>query len=166
MAKVARAALVDAAQELNKKLKIDPPIDVKLSTGELSGLVDEAGALLREDDEISAETQAVIDALAGNGGDAEGEKGGDEDGEVKTAAKRTSAKTAAAPKEPKEPKDSVAGRIEAALLKGGTVEAIASKLSVPKSAVKAVHKHRTNPARRVKFVDASEGDIVKISRAA
>jgi hypothetical protein len=63
---VARAALVDAAADLNKVLLLDPEIDVKLGVGELRENVVEAARLVSEGDALATSTRAVLAELDGS----------------------------------------------------------------------------------------------------
>jgi hypothetical protein len=66
MVAVSRAALVDAAKNLNQALGLDPEIDVKLGAGELREQVVEAAMVLNEEkdfDKISAITRGVVSAM-------------------------------------------------------------------------------------------------------
>ena len=58
-----REQIVDAATELNEVLGLDPEIDVKLSTADLKGKIVEASELIGPGDDISKETQEVLNAL-------------------------------------------------------------------------------------------------------
>lgn len=56
-----RAQLLATAEELNKKLGIDPPIDTKGSRSELKANVRDASALVAPSDKLSKETKAIVD---------------------------------------------------------------------------------------------------------
>jgi hypothetical protein len=68
MQTIARAALVDAASDINKVLDLDPAIDVKLGVKELRASIAEAANLLTDKDAISDATRSVVDALKSNSG--------------------------------------------------------------------------------------------------
>lgn len=58
-----RTELVEAAQDLNKVLDADPPIDVEKGVDEIKKEILEAASLLTEIDKIEDNTRKVIDAL-------------------------------------------------------------------------------------------------------
>jgi len=60
---VKRSLLVRAAKELNEVLGLEPPIDVSQKPEVLVSLLTEASGLLEEGDEITKETQDVLDYL-------------------------------------------------------------------------------------------------------
>lgn len=64
-----REQLVAAAVELNKEIMPDPPIDVATEDVELlkGQIVEAAGIIVPDDDEITPETQHVIDMLEAQG---------------------------------------------------------------------------------------------------
>lgn len=98
---ITRAALVDAAKDLNKVLDLSPAIDVKLGVNELKIKAKEAAELLRDSDKITDATRKVIDELSDGGS----EDGGSEDGEVIMKVKAPKAAKAAKTTAPKAPKE-------------------------------------------------------------
>ena len=63
MSAMNRRALVDAAEELNNVLNLEPRIDVKLGVSELKAQLLEATALLRETDTLQESTRDVVEEL-------------------------------------------------------------------------------------------------------
>jgi hypothetical protein len=60
---LSRSDLVDAAKDLNQVLQLSPPIDLRLSVGEITELITQAGDLVREGDTLEINTRHVLTAL-------------------------------------------------------------------------------------------------------
>lgn len=149
--------LVDAANDINKVLDLDPCIDVKLGVKDLRVNIGEAAGLLKEDDPVSAETRAVLAALDG------GDDSGDETEEKVAVAARDKA-----PKGDKVNKfvpigrESNMGKIVGALLaEPMTAAEVGAKVQVTADAVLAtLKKARSNAG--IDFAVEDETAVISI----
>jgi hypothetical protein len=100
-----RKDFVDVAQELNKLLDPEPPIDVSKTVNELKAQIIEAAKLVQPDDVLSELASDVLKSL----------KDGEMSPEVKPEPPKKVAKAEKTPAAPKEPKAKAAKPVEEAV---------------------------------------------------
>lgn len=168
---VTRAQLVDAANELNTVLSLDPKIDLKMAVIELTASVHEAGELLRPGDDVSPETQAIVDALKAGTEPAEAEQEpepeAEEEGEVVTKPRRTRGDTAAPATTPTRRgggfryEGSGAQKMDLALMRGGPISDLAEEAGVKKGMLRAHAKFR---AKSGKWSMSEDGEYIQLTK--
>ena len=153
-----RSELVNAAKELNQKLGLKPPIDIKAKADALTQLLKEALELIDPTDTFTEATQAVLDEIKGPVTTDAGyvdEKGEEQTSEVtpSVAEKKKPAEKKATPKKEKADSDGVtsfghrvnsqSGKIDRILERGEAVslEEVAKEIDCPAKRVLSHIKH-------------------------